>query len=102
MRPLLNASLLPKALISLRTCVEVVPVEVQEHVGMVWQTIRESEDGGNYGRRSSEVVAKGFGEREAVSEVRIQMFGGVLTHSGCIRTSDSPTGGVVVSVGPYG
>jgi hypothetical protein len=32
MRSLLNASLLPKVLISLCTCVEVVPVEVQECV----------------------------------------------------------------------
>jgi hypothetical protein len=33
MRPLLNTSLLPKVLISLCTCVEVVPVKVWEHVG---------------------------------------------------------------------
>jgi hypothetical protein len=32
MRALLNTSLLPKVLISLRTCIEVVPVEVQEHM----------------------------------------------------------------------
>jgi hypothetical protein len=71
MRPLLNASLLPKALISLRTCVEVVPIEVQERVGRSGRVSEGPKTGGamDEGFRS---VAKGFGEREAVSEVQIR------------------------------
>jgi hypothetical protein len=71
MRPLLNTSLLPKALISLRTCVEVVPVEVWECVGRSGRVSEGPKTGGimDEGFRS---VAKGFREREAVSEVQIR------------------------------
>jgi hypothetical protein len=50
MRPLLNASLLPKVLISLCTCVEVVPIEVQEHVGRSSRVSEGLKTGGNNGQ----------------------------------------------------
>jgi hypothetical protein len=76
MRPLLNASLLPKALISLRTCIEVVPVGVQEHVNGLanYPRVRRR---GELGMKDSEVLQRDSENAKLFRRCEFS-FGGVL------------------------